>query len=282
MKRNYQFVFDIPEGEQREILIARLEGAGFLGFEETLHQLLGILEIDDAELDGWKSRIEEIFPVQSIGVIEDQNWNAIWEAGFAPVTINDHAGNSFVHIRAGFHPPAKSHHLELIITPRMSFGTGHHSTTSLMVTEMGTLNFKGKSVIDFGTGTGVLAILAEKLGASAVMAIDNDEWSINNARDNVRENGCREGLIRLMKADQFPTGDTYDIILANINLNVILDNLSAIMASCKPGGVILFSGLLATDEMVFLAQIPMGKCDDIQVRLRDGWILVRLIGVEGQ
>ena len=118
-------------------------------------------------------------------LIPEANWNQVWESNFDPVIVDD-----FVAIRADFHEPVKGVSLEIIITPKMSFGTGHHATTYMMIEQMRELDFTGKSVFDFGTGTGVLAILAEKLGANKVIAVDNDEWSIENAEENFEKNNC--------------------------------------------------------------------------------------------
>jgi ribosomal protein L11 methyltransferase len=128
----------------------------------------------------------------------------------------------------------------------MSFGTGHHATTFLMMQEMQSLDFNDKFVIDFGTGTGVLAILAEKLGAKKILAIDNDEWSINNAKENIDSNRCRK--IDLVMAGEMAKEFSADIILANINLNVIIANLELIKQACIKGSQILLSGLLVQDE----------------------------------
>src|SRR5690606_33392004 len=135
------------------------------------------------------------------------------------------AGKPFVHIRAGFHPPNQEAAHELVITPKMSFGTGHHPTTWLVVQAMAEFDFNNKTVIDFGTGTGVLAILAAKMGAKQVVAIDHDDWCIENARENFEANNTTD--IILEKADQL-SGKPADIILANINLNVIRENLNTL------------------------------------------------------
>ena len=117
--------------------------------------------------------------------IEETNWNQVWESSFEPVVVDD-----FVAVRADFHEPIKGIKHEIVITPKMSFGTGHHATTYMMLEQMGKLDFKDKRVLDFGTGTGVLAILAEKMGAKKIIAIDNDEWSIENANENIKRNNC--------------------------------------------------------------------------------------------
>ncbi len=276
MNKIFQFEFDIPPGEKREIVMALLEILDFDGFEEKEHALLGVREIEESCLAAEKEKIEQIFPIKSVVVLENKNWNAVWESGFDPVLVNDLQGQPFVYIRAGFHPPKSNVPHELVITPRMSFGTGHHATTALMVAAMGSLDIKGKSVIDFGTGTGILAILAQKLGAASILAIDNDEWSMANARENIIENKGGDGSIDLIRRNQFPSGNKFDIILANINLNVILENLPTLLSSCKPGGILLLSGLLVSDEPKILSRIPGGYFEKTEVQTLDGWILIRL------
>jgi ribosomal protein L11 methyltransferase len=149
-------------------------------------------------------------------------------------------------IRADFHEPVPGIKDEIIITPKMSFGTGHHATTSLMISEMKKVDFIGKSVLDFGTGTGILAIYAEKLGATSVVGIDNDDWSIANAKENLERNNSK--CIEIRKAGSAESNRLFDIILANINKNVILDNFNAFSQQLQPGGILIFSGLLVEDE----------------------------------
>ena len=136
---------------------------------------------------------------------------------------------------------------EIVITPKMSFGTGHHATTYMMIKLMKDINFENTSVLDFGTGTGILAILAEKSGAKEIYAIDNDEWSIANAEENFKKNNCRK--IILHKASGASSDIQFDIILANINKHVILENLETLAQLHTPNGVILLSGLLQVDSV---------------------------------
>jgi ribosomal protein L11 methyltransferase len=159
----------------------------------------------------------------------------------------------------------------------MSFGTGHHATTYMMIQAMEHLDFRGRLVLDFGTGTGVLAILAERLGAREVIAIDNDDWSIDNARENIKENGCTRITIR--KADAIPPvtplNSLFDIILANINKHVILEQLPVIGQHLKPGGVILLSGLLQDDEKDIREAAAVNNIS-ISVRMTKGsWICLK-------
>ena len=156
----------------------------------------------------------------------------------------------------------------------MSFGTGHHATTFMMIEQMRQLEFAGKDVLDFGTGTGVLAILAEQRGADRVIAIDNDNWSIENASENIERNNCRK--ISLQKADTPPPGQSFDIILANINKNVIIENFQILASSINAGGAILLSGLLKEDEDVIFRKSIEYSLPIIQTTVRDNWLSLRL------
>ena len=172
--------------------------------------------------------------------LPERNWNEEWEKNFEPVVVDGFCG-----IRAFFHPPAAGVEYDLIITPKMSFGTGHHATTYMMLSAMRHLEFNDQPVLDFGTGTGVLAILAEKLGASDVLAIDHDDWCIENAEENIQENNCSHVVVE--KMETIPRNKLFFRILANINKNIILDQLDAMEQHLAPGGVILLSGLLQQD-----------------------------------
>jgi len=152
---------------------------------------------------------------------------------------------NFCAVRAHFHEPITNVEHEIIITPKMSFGTGHHATTYMMMQQMQHIDFKNKAVFDFGTGTGILAILAEKRGAENIAAIDMDDWSIENAKENFQRNHCSRISVSL---SSILPEDKFDVILANINRNVLLNYMEGLVKKAKPGGVVLMSGLLAADE----------------------------------
>ncbi len=175
-------------------------------------------------------------------------------------------------VRASFHEPVQDVKHEIIITPKMSFGTGHHATTWLMLDAMQQITFTGKEVLDFGTGTGLLAILSEKLGASNITAIDIDEWSIMNAAENITLNKC--AAIQLLRADN-PGEGSFDIILANINRNILLENMEQLTSQLKKDGVLLLSGILQPDLRDVLQKAADTGLKDQQVSERDGWLCVR-------
>ena len=154
----------------------------------------------------------------------------------------------------------------------MSFGTGHHATTFMMLESLRQFDPAGKSVIDFGTGTGVLAILAAKMGAAKIAAIDNDDWCIENATENIAANNC--SVIQLQKADQFPSTGTWDIILANINLNVILDNFQPFANSMNMHSVLIISGILKEDMEKLAGAAQSCKLVAEISKERNNWLCV--------
>jgi ribosomal protein L11 methyltransferase len=181
--------------------------------------------------------------------------------------------DDFVAIRADFHEPVRGVEHEIIVTPKMSFGTGHHATTYMMIQQMRQIDFTGKRVFDFGTGTGILAILAEKMGAKKIVAVDNDDWSIENAGENIQRNNC--SLIELRKANDPGMDSSFDIILANINKNVILENFPTIINQLAEGGVLLLSGLLKEDEYDIFRKSIEYSLQLIQTTVRDNWLALR-------
>jgi ribosomal protein L11 methyltransferase len=253
----------------QDLLIAQLAAIGFDGFEQNDTEVKAYI----AEEAYDEAALQEIL-LQENGtftreLITRQNWNALWESNFQPVSIP-----GFVHVRAGFHEPEPGFAHEIIITPKMSFGTGHHATTYLMMQEMQSIDFTGKTVFDFGTGTGILAILAEKLGAAYVMGVDNDEWSIENATENAANNQCEN--ISLYLAGNADAQDVFNVILANINKNVILENMYHLQQSLQQGGVLLLSGLLAEDEVDIVNSARAAQLKFIHTVQKDKWICIKL------
>jgi ribosomal protein L11 methyltransferase len=241
MKEYIKVTIPVNEKETQEMLIAMLSEEQFDSFEERENELLAFIPEEHCNEEILK---ETLLPFNLSYTKENmiqQNWNAIWESSFEPVQVED-----FVAVRADFHSPIKGVKHEIIITPKMSFGTGHHATTYLMLAEMKNIDFKNKTVIDFGTGTGILAVTAEKLGASFIDAIDIDEWSIENAKENLARNGCSK--VKVIQGENLNSYSKADIILANINRHIILEHLTSIKDHLNKNGIVLFSGLLAEDE----------------------------------
>ena len=180
-------------------------------------------------------------------LIPDQDWNATWEASYEPVIINE-----FCRIRAPFHKVEDSYKYDLIIEPKMSFGTAHHETTSQIIELMLQSDFSGLNLLDMGSGTGVLAILAKKLGSATTVAIDNDEWAYRNALDNIRLNDENEIIVELGDATSL-NDRQFDVILANINRNILLRDMKEYVKCLVDGGKIFFSGFYEED-LVLIAK----------------------------
>ena len=245
---------------QQELFISELSELGATGFEQTDTNLLAYFDEEN-----FKSyEVNELLKDASfqLDTIPQQNWNALWESNFEPVIVDD-----FCAIRADFHQPIKNVKHEIIITPKMSFGTGHHATTYMMIRQMQNIDFTNKTVFDFGTGTGILAILAKKLGASSVTAIDVDEWSIKNAEENFEKNDVRG--INLYQSSLLPE-EQFNIVLANINRNVLIQYASTLVNILLPKGILLVSGLLAEDEEAIVE--VFNKLKLIRHEQKQNWI----------
>ncbi len=263
---NYlQIEFETLNKGESEILVALLADVGFESFEEEEKSLKAFIKEEGFEEDSLVSVLQVVPVNYAITIVPQQNWNAQWESSFEPIVVGD-----FVGLRADFHQPIKNVKHEIIITPKMSFGTGHHATTFMMIEQMQSIDFTNKTVVDFGAGTAVLAILAEKMGASAIDAIDYDEWSIENSIENAAINNCSH--INLIKSDTIAGGKVYDIILANINLNVILANLEAIKAVTIKGSLILLSGFMKADEETMLIALSAVGISQIKSLQKGEWI----------
>ena len=214
----FRFVIN-PVQPGTDILTALLGELPFESFVSNEKGLDAFIKEEDFNDDLLNDLPELDFTYSfTIEKIQQQNWNAQWESNFNPVLVEDKC-----IIRASFHEAPQSGIMDIIIDPKMSFGTGHHDTTWLMSRELFVLDLKNKSVLDMGCGTGVLAIIAKKLGANTVSGIDIDEWSIENSRENAQVNNCTEILFEKGNASLL-SNKKYDIILANINRNVLLNN----------------------------------------------------------
>ena len=227
-----------------DTLVAMLNELPFNGFEIVDQKVvLGFVNSEDRDklfelsLQEVQDRIEFTYEEEKIAM---QNWNAEWEKDFDPVIVDD-----FCAVRADFHAPIPNVDYEIIVTPQMSFGTGHHETTRGMMTMMRKLDFKGKKVLDFGCGTGVLAILASKMGANAILGVDIDNNAYINSVHNCSQNKVTN--IEVSQGDLSKTDKSYDIILANINRHVILDTLPTLSQKLSSGNALLISGILYSD-----------------------------------
>lgn len=255
---------EIPEG-LIDSLIAVLPDFGFSGMEELSDGLKAYAPEQDANIEALTAIAESHSITYTSSLIEEKNWNEEWEANFTPVIIPGK-----IYVRAHFHEPIDNIEHEILITPKMSFGTGHHATTSMMMKAMLDLDINGLRVIDFGTGTGILAILAEKLGAKEIHAIDNDQWSINNAEENIVKNNATRIHIHLL--DTLESLMPANLVLANINKSILLAHVNDIYKKLLPCGILIISGLLSVDyeDTVSVYQPFFG--DPVRNFSENGWI----------
>lgn len=250
--KTIELEFTLPPGnkELEDILIAYLIELGYYGFwnkQNTINAYINFSDFDEINI---KSLLNHL-PINinySKKVIEEKNWNAEWEKNFNPIIINNRC-----IVKAPFHKVEQQFDYEILIEPKMAFGTGHHETTRLVIIQMLSLPFKGKKVMDIGCGSGILSILAEKLGSSKVLAIDNDIWAYYNTINNIEINQCqyievKHTTIQNLKIDHF------NIILANINRNVILSDLEYYknFLILDQNSFLILSGFLSNDMNIIL------------------------------
>ena len=224
----------------QELLVAQLSEIGFDGFEQTDTSLIAYIEEGDYKEVDLQLILNQHGITSSESMLERTNWNAVWESNFQPIQIGNRLG-----VRAHFHPPIPDVEQEIIITPKMSFGTGHHATTSLVMEMMFAINLQNHSLLDFGTGTGILAILGKMLGAKNILAVDNDDWCIENALENCKVNQASD--IEVQLSDKPIIGRNFDTILANINRHILLEHLPALVKQMNAGVQLIISGLLIED-----------------------------------
>lgn len=269
MNNTIQINIPAVNTDLQHVLIAELSSIGFDAFEQKDNELDAFADENNFDEQGLTDVLKLHHVDFSKTVVPPQNWNKLWESNFQPISVDD-----FCYIRADFHAPVAGMKHEIVITPKMSFGTGHHPTTHAMIQQMRDIDFENKSVADFGTGTGILAIMACKLGAMSVWAIDNDDWSIENATENIANNNCQN--ISLEKKDEFGNGHQFDIVLANINRNVILENIKQISAAIAVGSTLLLSGLLKQDEEAIINAFRPHNILHINTLQRGEWISILL------
>jgi len=243
---NYkEITITVPDDQNlREKIMAVLLGIGYESFMEAEQSLIAYIDeglFDPEQLQRTLLAFKGKAVVQKIEDLENQNWNAIWESGYEPVIVE----NKCI-VRAPFHEKPAGFEYDILIQPKMSFGTAHHSTTYLMLQQMLDYDFCGKTVLDMGSGTGVLAIMASVKGASVVAAIDNDEWAYNNAIENCQLNGIKNIDVIFGDASSIP-GRVYDVVLANINRNILLDDIQHYNRHLQDGSVVFLSGFYEHD-----------------------------------
>lgn len=259
-----------------EILIAELAELGFDSFEETAEGVDAYLLNDKWNkkiLSGLNMLSNLAFDIKySSKIIHQKNWNKIWESNFKPILINKYCG-----VRANFHPPLNLKY-ELVITPKMSFGTGHHETTSMVMNYILNMNFNGLKVLDVGCGTGILSILSEKTGASSIDAIDVDKWCYENTIENSILNKCN--FVRAFCGNiTFFEQSKYDIILANINKNIIMNDISIYSKLLNPRGQLILSGFYVSDIIEIDNKAKSLKLEIVSEKVKNSWASIHYMKI---
>ena len=263
----------VADGAQAEILVAELAEFPFESFESGSDVLKAY--IPQERLADCKTEVDALLARYGVSgryiSIEAQNWNALWEQNFPASDIEGR-----LRIRAPFHEPAPEGEPEIIVMPKMSFGTGQHATTWLMTRGVLDLGVAGRRGLDMGSGTGVLSIVAAKCGAVHVDAVDIDEWADANCRENIAANGV-EACVEPMLGDVARiAGRTYGFILANINRNILLRDMHAYAAALLPGGDLLMSGFLEADVPAVVEAAQAEGLAFVASASRDGWMMVHV------
>lgn len=256
---------------QAEILTAELADYPFESFETQDGRLKAY--IPETELTGCRAEVNALLARHGMTgryeVIETRDWNAEWEKQFTPVDVDGR-----LRIRAPRHDPAPEGTPEILITPRMSFGTGHHATTCLMASFLLDNPMRGRRGLDMGSGTGVLAILAVKCGAQHVDAVDIDEWADASCRENLAANGVEERITPLRGDVERIAGRKYGFVLANINRNVLLRDMPFYAAALDAGGDLAMSGFLRQDIPVLTSRAEESGLTIVGTREREGWAMI--------
>ena len=273
-----KFTYNSPVDKSiiNDVLAAELGEIGFESFVESEDGIWAYISeqlYDETVLEG---KLKE-FPMQNVGIhfakqfIESKDWNEEWEKNyFKPIRI----GNECI-IRASFHEPEPGYTFNIIIDPKMAFGTGNHETTFLMISEMLKLDLGGKDLLDMGCGTAVLAILAKMKKASKVVGIDIDEWAYNNAQENIHLNHTDDIQLALGGAEQIPTFGTFDVVFANINRNILLNDMRHYARNMKSGALLFMSGFYTQDIPFIKAECERNGLNFLSYAEKNNWVAVK-------
>lgn len=263
----------------QDVLSAELGVIGFESFVPSESGLVAYCPVNVYDENNLKELLES-FPVEAkinynSKLVKAQNWNEEWEKHyFEPIVIE----NKCV-IRSSFHTQVPVCEYDILIDPRMSFGTGHHETTSLMLAAMLHMDLQGKALLDMGCGTAVLAILAAMKGAKPILGIDIDEWAYNNALDNIALNGCKEIELKQGGAELLK-GLHFDVIFANINRNILLNDMAAYIACLGKGGELFMSGFYKEDIPIIEAKANKLGMKLVAFEEKNNWVAVKTIKIE--
>ena len=243
--KTFEYSFTAPSSDiQHDLLTTMLAEIGFDSFMDESHCLKAYCSEENRDDNAVDELLKEpaLSDIRLLNIEEmpDKDWNELWEASYQPVVVNERC-----RVRAPFHAPDSSFEFDLVIEPKMSFGTANHETTAQIIQLMLETDFRGKEVLDMGSGTAVLAILAKKLGAARTVAIDNDEWAYRNAFTNIELNGIND--IEIVLGDASSIKGQFDVVLANINRNILLRDMHLYVAAMRPKAHIFFSGFYVED-----------------------------------
>ncbi|QIE60521.1 50S ribosomal protein L11 methyltransferase [Rasiella rasia] len=277
MSNSYiEYSFNVsPLQPGTEILIAELGYAGFESFVENECGVQAYIQKGDWNktiLDGVQILKSSEFAITfQQKEIEQVNWNAEWEKNFNPIEVSNTCA-----VRAPFHTPFHVQY-EIVIEPKMSFGTGHHETTFMMLQQLLETPCEGKKVLDMGCGTAVLAILAAMRGAKPIDAIDIDSWCVENSIENVARNGQEHISVLLGGAEVIPKHEKYDIIIANINRNILLEDMAAYVSVLQDGGVLFLSGFYKDDLPIITESCNNLGLTFVENREKNNWIAAKFV-----
>lgn len=276
--RTLEYTFTIPTSDvQHDMLTTMLGGIGFDSFMDDDMTLKAYCTEDQRDDDA----VDELLRMDafagihllSVEVMPDKDWNEVWEASYQPVIVNERC-----RVRAPFHEANPSFEFDLVIEPKMSFGTANHETTAQIISLMLETDFQGKDVLDMGSGTAVLAILAKKLGAAHTVAIDNDEWAYNNAFTNVSLNGIDDIDIILGDASAHVLDENaFDVVLANINRNILLRDMHRYVQAMRPEAHIFFSGFYTEDLDSIRTEAKRLGLHDVRHLSRNNWVAAEFV-----
>lgn len=253
-----------------EILIAEISQAGFDSFLENESGFEAYAEVDrfdQHQVEQIQKKYKEVSPLEfTWDRIEKKNWNEEWEKSYEPIIVDDKC-----LIKAEFHRIEKKYPFEITITPKMSFGTGHHQTTCLMIKMQMGLDHKNKRVMDAGCGTAILSIMASKLEADKIEAFDIDEWSVINGKENIEVNNCDNINIRQGMISELTFDDNFDIMLANINKNILLNEMPQYVSYLNPDGYLLLSGFYERDIPDLMVRAHQYQLKQIKNDVNESW-----------
>ena len=265
-----EFSFDLKSisNSDTEILIAQLLDLGFDSFENTDKNLKAYI-LNEKINEGLLREIKNNLKIKNLDFqfqnLQNKNWNSVWESNFEPVFFPSGV------IRASFHSIKIKPKYDIIINPKMSFGTGHHETTKLMIDALFSLEISPNEILDFGCGTAILSILSEKIWNANILALDTDEWAFKNSMENLGLNSCKNIEVKSCSINQISNQKQFDLILANINTNVLINSFSEMISFLRKDGILILSGFYSSDFTKINKEACLFKCSLINKFEDNDW-----------